>query len=137
MPKPRVPTNILALRGTFKHDISRLTARAGEPEPVGEIGEAPDHLSHHEAACWAEIISLAHPGTLHACDRLVVEYGACLLSKLRSESWSVSPALLARFEAFLAKLGMTPSDRSRVSSAKPAQAADPLDEFAPPVAGRG
>jgi hypothetical protein len=73
---------------------------------------------------------LAHRGTLSRNDRLIVEHGAQLLAELRRENWKVNPALMIRWEGVLAKLGMTPADRSRVSVRKQAADANPLDEFA-------
>lgn len=130
MPKPRAPTNVLALRGAFKTNPARGRARAAEPPPDGEIGDPPDHLSVEARACWVEIVGLAHAGTLCRGDRLIVEHGAQLLAQLRADDWKVHPTLLVRWEGFLGRLGLTPSDRSKVSVRKGKPDADPLDEFA-------
>lgn len=130
MPRPRAPTNVLALRGAFKKDPARGRARADEPEADGEIGDPPEHLSAEARACWVEIVGLAHAGTLSRGDRLIVEHGAQLLAQLRADDWRVHPTLLVRWEGFLGRLGLTPADRSKVSVRKGKPAADPLDEFA-------
>lgn len=130
MGRPRTPSNVLALRGAHKKHPERARERANEPEASGDIGPAPESLSPEAKACWDEIVRVAHAGTLSSGDRLVVEYGAQLLATLRAAKWDVPSALLARWEGFLSKLGMTPADRSRVSVGKPKEEADPLDEFA-------
>jgi hypothetical protein len=131
MARPRTPTNVLELRGSLKKHPDRARERENEPDATDEIGDPPDWFSPEQDACWREIVSLAHPGTLSQADRLIVEHGAHLLAELRAEQWKVHPTLLIRWEGFLAKLGMTPSDRSKVSSTlKGKPSADPLDEFA-------
>lgn len=131
----RKPTNVLELNGAFKHNPSRALDRQDEPEVVGDIGDPPEHLSPEAAACWREIVSLAHEGTLGAGDRLVMEHGAQLLAQLRLANWDVHPTLLLRYEAFLGKLGLTPADRSKVKAPKKKAAANPLDRFKRPTAG--
>lgn len=131
MARPRTPSNVLDMRGSFKKHPDRARERAGEPEATDDIGDPPDWFSPEQDACWREIVALAHAGTLSQADRLIVEHGANLLAQLRASDWEVHPTLLIRWEGFLAKLGMTPSDRSKVSAAlKPKANADPLDEFA-------
>lgn len=129
MARPRTPSNVLTLRGSDKKHPERARARSNEPKPDEEIGPAPGHLPSAARICWDEIVRLAHPGTLCSSDRLIVEHGSQLLSELRASDWKVHPTLLIRWEGFLAKLGMTPSDRSKVSVMKSKPDADPLDEF--------
>jgi phage terminase small subunit len=129
--RPRLTTNVLELRGTFKKDPKRGVLRENEPDPFGEIGDPPDHLPPEVAACWREIVGLAHAGTLCAADRLIVEHGSRLLALLRGEEWQSNPVIFGKYEMFLSKLGMTPSDRSKVQVIKGrVQKDDPLDEFA-------
>ena len=127
--RPRKPSNVLDLKGAFKKDPSRGRARADEPIAMGEIGEAPAHLTEPVAACWREIVGLAHKGVLCEVDRLIVEHAAHLLAQLRADSWLVHPSVLIRFEAALGKLGMTPSDRSKVSVIKKDEQKNPYAEF--------
>jgi hypothetical protein len=128
--RPRYPTNVLNLRGAFKKHPERKAERENEPDPIGEIGNPPDHCPAEVAACWREIVGIAHKGTLCAGDRLVLEHGARILAHLRRNAWDVNPAILVRWECFLGKLGMTPSDRSKVQVIKGhVKEADPLDEF--------
>lgn len=129
MGRPRTPSNVLALRGSFKNHPERAADRAGEPDADDDIGDPPDWFSAEEFMCWVEITAIAHPGTLSHGDRLIVEHGAQLLATLRANRWQVHPTLLIRWEAFLSKLGLTPADRSRVKVRKAAPDADPLDEF--------
>jgi hypothetical protein len=127
--RPRKPSNVLELKGAFKKDPSRGVARANEPVALKEIGDAPAHLSPEVAACWVEIVGLAHKGVLCEVDRLIVEHTAHMLAHLRVMDWRAHPSILIRFEACLGKLGMTPSDRSKVSAIKKDEQKNPYAEF--------
>lgn len=129
MARPRKPSNVLELKGSFKVHPERKAARANEPDPVGDIGEAPDRLSEFERECWNELVSSAHAGVLCASDRLFVEYGARVLAQLRNAT-EIDPKLGIRFETVCGRLGMTPADRSRVSAIKPKEEESPYAEFA-------
>lgn len=131
MARPRKPTNVLELKGAFKKDPQRAATRENEPEPQGEIGDPPNHLSVDERKCWVEIVSMCHAGTLCAADRLVVEHGARILWALRSAEEYVDTKLMARLEAVLGKLGLTPADRSKVQVLKPKENANPFAKFRP------
>ena len=131
MARPRKPTNVLELKGAFKKDPQRAADRENEPEPQGEIGDPPKHLSADERKCWVEIVSMCHAGTLCAADRLVVEHGARILWALRSSEEYVDTKLMARLEAVLGKLGLTPADRSKVQVLKPKENANPFAKFRP------
>jgi phage terminase small subunit len=129
MGRIRQQTNVLALKGAFKEHPARGAARAKEPQPEGEIGPPPDHLSDHEKACWNEVVKVAYAGTLCANDRLIVEHLARVLSRLRLDGWRVPCDVMVRFERCLNELGLTPAARSKVSVIKSKQSESPLAEF--------
>jgi hypothetical protein len=66
---------------------------------------------------WHDIAAHCHAGVLCRADRIFLEYAANILAQVRKEGPKVTPRLGLRLEAVLARLGMTPSDRSRVSAA--------------------
>lgn len=128
MARPRKPTNVLEMRGAFKHDPQRAAARENEPEPEGDIGDPPEHLNEIERGCWLELVALCHEGVLCAADRPFMEYGARVWAQLRSAQ-DIDPKLGIRFETVCARLGMTPADRSKVSGRKKNAGKDPYSEF--------
>ena len=79
---------------------------------------------------WAELANLVPIGVGEHSDRWTFEVLVCLMAKFRSGialGGEVSQLL-----SLLAKFGMTPSDRSRVSAALPAEPKnDPWGKFAP------
>ncbi|ABE44885.1 hypothetical protein Bpro_2971 [Polaromonas sp. JS666] len=119
MARPRKPTSVLELTGSFKAHPERAAARKSEPVPSGEIGDAPSYFDDESRKCWTEIVGMCHVGTLCAADRLIVEHGARVLAALRASPVYADAKLMIRLEATLGKLGLTPADRSKVQVIKP------------------
>ncbi len=131
MPRPRKPTEALILTGAFQKNPSRR--RAIGPKSDAGLGEPPRHLTQAEADCWREAAANAPPGVLTSGDRWIVEVASRLMAKLRGAGvGGMRGAELSQLTGSLAKLGWTPSDRSRVAlAADPAPvAADPWDTLA-------
>jgi len=128
MPAQRIPTNILELRGSFKKDPQRRKARANEPTGIPGLGDAPERLSEAERTAWAEISQTCAAGVLTQSDRLALELAACLLAELWDTKREFHNARRRLLHSMLASFGMTPSDRSRVSVAKP-EAVNPFAKF--------
>ena len=110
---------MLRLVGAFEKNPARGRARAGEPDPVGEIGEPPAALSLPERAAWNEICTISHAGVLCRADRLAVELAARLLAEYRLAPVTFPNARLLRLQILLGSFGMTPADRSRVAATSP------------------
>jgi len=89
-------------------------------------------LSENEKSCWHEVVKLCHENSLCSADRLIVEHGARILSALRASSEYVDTKMMVRFECVIAKLGLSPSDRSKVSIIKPKETENPFAKFRPP-----
>ena len=132
MAPPRKPSNVLALKGSFKKDPKRGAAREHEPEPVGVIGDPPAYLEASEKSCWNEIVKMCHAGSLCAADSLIVEHGARVLAALRSNPIYEDVKLMVRLEATLGKLGLTPADRSKVQVVKAKEVENPYAKFKAP-----
>lgn len=112
--RPRTPTAILQLRGSLERPGLRAI-RVGEPEPVRALPPPPVDMPVEVKECWREIVSICHDNIMCDADALIMEQLSYLLYKCRKASFDVHPSTLARFESCLAKLGMTPADRSRVA----------------------
>lgn len=119
MARPRKATNVLHLAGAFKKDPQRAKERANEPEPKAGIGPAPDWFEAHETVCWDYLVSIAPIGVFGDSDRAYLEQAARLLSFVRKTRIAeVPPAMLARLEMMLDKMGLNPSARSKVKVPK-------------------
>lgn len=123
MGRPRTPSNILDARGAFDKNPNRR--RVDEPEPNGDIGEPPERLTEDQRAAWSEIVSTCANGVLCQSDRIAVEVAAVLLAMFRADPSGIPGAKLARLDSLMARFGMTPSDRSKVSAPK-AKAVNPF-----------
>lgn len=111
MGRPRKPTNILKLNGAFKHDPARGKARENEPVPTGGIGSCPDHISEL-TPIWDEVVDIVPPGVLSNCDRIIMEMICRSIHQLRTDT--ISDGRFSRLAAMLGKIGLTPSDRSKI-----------------------
>jgi hypothetical protein len=116
MARPRTPTNILEMRGAFKKDPQR--ARDDEPEAAGAVGDPPERFNDGQRAAWNDIVKTCHKGVLCAADGLAVEIAAILLDQFRTNPIDIPAARIARLDSLLARFGMTPSDRSKVTVPK-------------------
>lgn len=114
----RTPTNVLELHGAFAHNPQRAREREGEPPTGAGIGEPPEGLTGDDLTHWHEIVRYAPKNVLCEYDRLHVEHMARLLTRLRRDKNYTDTKTHLRFEAGLARLGMTPADRSRVKVIK-------------------
>lgn len=123
MGRPRTPSNILDARGAFDKNPNRR--RVDEPEPNGDIGDPPERFNAAERAAWAEIIGACTQGVFCQSDRIAVEVAAVLLAMFRADPAGIPAAKLVRLDSLLARFGMTPSDRSKVSAPK-AKAENPF-----------
>lgn len=128
MARPRTPTNVLELRGSFKNHPDRK--RPDEPQPTGEIGDPPKSLKRKPLKdAWWEILETAPPGVLTNADRQHVEMICHLLVEFRKNPVEFPAVKLTRLEAMLGKIGMNPSDRSKVSGLGKGKDKNPFDEL--------
>ncbi|MGR9056067.1 hypothetical protein ACU8NH_09175 [Rhizobium leguminosarum] len=124
MARPRKPTAALELKGAFKKDPQRKTARKGEPKPDGKIGVAPDAFDAAEVALWNELAGYGF--WLTDCDRLMLEIAVKLMVMFRKNT--LDGGGISKLIAALAKLGFSPTDRSKVQA--PGDKEPPADPFA-------
>src|SRR5438477_6456915 len=129
MPQNRASTDVLKSRGAFVKHPERARARMAEPKPNGELGASPKHLNAGQKKTWRELVQIIPAGVAAASDRWAVELLVCLMERCRNGQAKAGE--IKQIESLLSKFGMTASDRSRVSAAKPAliDVDDPLAEF--------
>ncbi len=119
MPKPRVPTNLLRIKGANKINPARLKVRENEPKPTKPLGNPPKHLSADVRKCWRELVKFAPDGVFVDCDAWAVEIAAVLMAEFRADTSSFNAARIARLDSLLGRFGITPADRSRVTAIQP------------------
>ncbi len=123
MGRPRLPTTVLEMRGSFKKDPKRGRARENEPKPTSILGEPPADFQKPESptavallAIWRELIAQIPEGVLTGCDGWYLEDVCRLKYAVRRGTAKGSDKML--LEKMQSKLGMNPADRSRVDGGK-------------------
>lgn len=111
MGRPRKPTSALEFKGSFKKDPQRKKRRASEPVVAEPIGNAPAHLNEDQKKAWRDIKKSAPNSALTKADGLFLEVVAGTLAQYRlTGNLDYAKELRMQF----GRLGMTPSDRSKV-----------------------
>lgn len=114
MARPRIPTKILEMRGSFKKDPQRQTARANEPTDLPLPGDPHSTLTDDQKKAWAYILERCPAGVLRQSDEIALEACARLYAEMRVGT--IDRTGTKQLMDILSKFGMTPSDRSRVSA---------------------
>lgn len=110
MGRPRKPTKVLELRGSFDKDPQRRKARQHEPKVDAPLGPPPAYLDSSEVDRWADVAKMAP--WLTVADRVPVEIVARLWARLvRREAATPEIKIL---ESTAAHLGLNPVDRTKV-----------------------
>ena len=119
MGRPRKPTNVLEMTGAFSKNPSRRKARSSEPSQLEELGSVPKRLINKQKEAWNEIASNCPHGVLTKADRHSLEMTAVLLAEFWETGVEMKGTHLSLLNTLLAKMGMNPSDRSRVTVREP------------------
>jgi len=129
MPQNRVSTKVLKTRGSFVKHPERARERAAEPKPTGDLGPPPKGLNQRARRLWKELEHIIPPGVAASSDGWAFKMLVCLMAKF--DGGRATSGESKQIESLLSKMGMTPSDRSRVSTTRPAlkEEDDPLAEF--------
>jgi hypothetical protein len=90
------------------------------------LGEAPDYFRPDELLVWAELQRNAPASVLTKADRHIVETTCLLLAKMRRRH--ITAAEIGRLMSCLSCMGLTPSDRSKITAPE-AMPDNPFAEF--------
>ena len=110
MARPRKPTSHLELVGAFKKNPNRQ--RNSEPVCEESIMKPPIKLDGDALEAWDFLVECAVPGVLTKMDSTYL----VLVAKAVAKAWKGDSKIDEMYKAgnMLGKLGMTPSDRSKV-----------------------
>jgi hypothetical protein len=114
--RPPKPTKVLELSGAFKKDPKRKKARANEPTAEGQLGDCPVERGKTLEDAYAWIKERAPKTVLTLTDEIEVWHAAKLLTKVANDK--AKSADHQQLSALLGKMGMNPSDRSKLHVVK-------------------
>ena len=129
MPRPRTPTALMELRGSFDRHPERK--RPNEPDPGPLDPTPPAHLPDEIKETWTEVIGIIPPGVAKSSDSVALEALSFILWNCRDREWRDTPMML-RLEQLLGRFGLTPA--SRKSAIRAPRVADARDERDNPFA---
>jgi hypothetical protein len=111
MARPRTPTAILELRGSFLRNPNRKKARQNEPLVTTPLPSASQNLPKPVKATWEEMKRYGY--WLTSADRFLVEIAATFVARYRvNELKSGDISLLI---ALLGKIGFSPKERGALN----------------------
>ena len=111
------PREIAELKGAIAKDPQRY--KGEPPKSVMPLGEAPEYLSGGACEAWFEISTYAPPNVLTGADRLMLEMACELTAEFREDPRSFNSSKMAQLVGMLARFGMSPADRQKLSIEKP------------------
>lgn len=89
-----------------------------EPEAAGDLGPPPSDWKPAQKALWWEVVNAAPSGVLTESDRFLVELAVRNLAQVRAHP-EMTAAQSAEMRRCLGEMGMTPSERARLTTNKP------------------
>lgn len=118
--RPRKPAIVQEASGAWRKNPQRRRRDAVSTDPL-DVTSAPTNFCPQEREAWDEIVSAAPENVLRHSDRFVVEAAAKLQARLRHDThFGITLAqriqIIASLRQLLSMMGMTPSDRARVSA---------------------
>lgn len=119
MGRPRKPTNVLELTGAFRKNPGRAAAREHEPKPADALVSPPASFNPETStgarmlAIWHELVAQVPEGVLTTADAFHVELTCRLMFQVRIGCGKAGD--YAQLNSLLGKMGLNPSDRSKIS----------------------
>jgi hypothetical protein len=126
MGRHRQPREIAALKGALRVHPERY--RNVPPKAALGLGDAPEGMCNDAKAVWRELAMHAAAGVLTSADRMLMELTANLIAQFRAGPHAFQSARLGHLIGCLARLGMTPVDRQRLSVPR-SESTNPFAEF--------
>ena len=124
MGRPRIPSNVLELKGAFKKNPAR---KRKDPEGTAPFCQSPPaHLPQAAVAAWNYVVIRLPQIALYNCDEIAVEMAARQLASY----WLTGDVdTLKELRQWLTKLGMFPVDRAKLASKEGDSPKNPASEF--------
>ena len=124
MGRHKLPSNVKKLKNTYREH------RENKDEPISEepLGNAPDCLDDKQKQVWFELSEITPEGVLTDADRIIVEIATRMLTTLRTMG-KLSVGEMGHLIGCLARMGLTPVDRAKISVKKTKTEESPWEKF--------
>jgi phage terminase small subunit len=126
MARPRKPTAVLELNGSFKKDPSRK--RDKEPIIDKKVGDPPSYFELEQIEMWNEIKASIVQGVAILSDKFSLEMLCNALVEYRRNPFDFTAADKAQLRSMLNGFGMSPSSRAQIEIPQP-KVDNPWDKF--------
>lgn len=95
-----------------------MRKRVSEPTPAGPPGRCPAGFPKEVKKAWNYLVASCPPGVVTHMDRILLQQAAVMVAKFWADPMGFSLQNHYRLECMLARMGMTPADRSKVQVQK-------------------
>jgi hypothetical protein len=126
MPRHTQPREVAELKGATRKHPERY--RKTPPAVDLPLGNAPDYFTPAQKGVWFELETYAPRGVLTGADRVAMELLSVLLDEFRTNPVEIRVAKIGQMVSCLGRLGMTPADRQKLGTEKPAEE-NPFNAF--------
>jgi hypothetical protein len=124
MARPAQPREVIALKGQDKKRPGRYRNKV--PKSDLPCGEPPPDMGIEAQDCWYEISAKAIKGVLTYADTVMLKIASNLLAEYNRDPDEFPIGKYTHLIGVLARFGMSPSDRTKLSIDKPK---DNRDDF--------
>ena len=120
MGRHRKPIELARLSGADKKNPQRYGGEV--PKADQSFGDYLAIRSTDPAECWREISEQCIPGVLTMADRIILEITSNLLAEYRRDPEGFAIGKYRHLVGCFGRLGMSPSDRTKLGVTKPSDA---------------
>jgi hypothetical protein len=120
MPRLPKPREHHVLSGATRKDPQRFHDEV--PKSPHALGDPPVGMHADAVAAWHEVVAACAKGVLTGADRIIVEITSNLLAEYRQDPPGFRVGKYRVMISCLARLGMSPSDRTQLRVEKPRDA---------------
>lgn len=121
------PREVAELKGATKKNPQRY--KTAPPKSSKPLGGAPNWCEKIEKAAWVDLQRMTPAGVLTFADRAVMELSSALLSQFRADRLNFPAAKMTHLVGCLARLGLTPADRQRLTRDVSPRDGDSFSDF--------
>jgi phage terminase small subunit len=134
MARPRKPTAVLELQGSFKKNPQRRKGRENEPKPDGPLGDPPAWLSSAEKNTWRDLQAQLAKGVAGNSDAAAFATLCRLFTALKKDGIGgragLTSSMLSVMNGLFTQFGMTPASRSKISVPNTQEEDNPFAQLA-------